>query len=452
MMSEENMDISGYSENEIKIAEDGLEIDFSRAKLLNTTGSICDAYEYRQGTRRVFVKKLKAEFKNSPRHRAALEKEYEIGASLSHPSLSTYRYAKNDYIVMDFVDGKTLSSMIQCNDPWLESGENALKILRELTSVIGYLHDRNLVHSDIKADNVIITNGTHNAILVDFDKCHSSSLDMVSGSPCLYGVKEDDIGSPQIDFNGLARIAEKLSGVANASTYRNLLRSFSRCCRTPGVSPDKLLKCLQHNVGFKAKTVWFSLAVLIALGGVAAIFFFTIHSNQSETDGANATATLDGNADSLPSSDVKNPVTVEPVESGGESPNPINATKEETVDLTSIKQELEQIYSPLYGQIAMTLAYIQEQGGADVLYGEEAMQLIENINSLQQEVWNKGFSLYQSHFPQLDYKEAYEGYSALPAFRKMVHSVDTVNALLVPVVKEKAPELRNRSFNYDKVE
>lgn len=449
-------DISGYSDKDIKISEDGLDIDFSRAKLLNTTGSICDAYEYRQGTRRVFVKKLKARYQNSPRHRAALAKEYEIGASLSHPSLAVYRYAKNDYIVTDFIDGKTIASMIKNNDPWLESGENAVKILRELTSVIGYLHDRNLVHSDIKADNVMITNGTHNAVLVDFDKCHSSSLDMVSGNPGLYGVKEDETGNPQIDFNGLARIAEKLSGIVKSPRYKKLLRRFANVCGLPDVNPDKILKSLQPSLRNSVRTIWISITVLVILSALFAIIFFSINRNSSNTNVSSEEMILENNTDSIESDAIEKNNEAEDEneaeDAGIDIAPPTDRKSEEKVDLTSLNRELEQIYYPLYGEIDMTLGYIQEQGGADILSGKEAMQLITNVNELQQEVWNKGFKFYQSHFPQLEYKEAYEGYSKFPAFQNMVHSVDSVNALLLPVVKSKTPDLRNRSFNYDNMD
>ena len=448
-MTDVSNDISGYSGNDFKITEDGLDVDFSRAKLLKTTGTICDAYEFRQGTRRVFVKKLKPRFQNSPRHRAALGKEYDIGVSLSHPSLAVYRYAKNDYIVADFIDGKTLASMIQSRDPWLESGENAQKILRELISVIGYLHDRNFVHSDIKADNVIITSGTHNAVLVDFDKCHSSSLDMVSGNPGLYGVQEEETGNPQIDFNGLARIAEKLSGIVKSMGCRKLLRRFVKVCGSRGVTTDKLLDALRLRRRGAVKTVWFSVAVVVALVAVFVIIFYATNRSNMVSEDKTVVVTQNENSDSIVAElDIPQPDVVLG-ENIGKSDSQIREKPLESTDIENLNGELEQIYYPLYGQIDMTLAYISEQGGPEVLYGEEAMQLLENVNELQQEIWNKGFKLYRDRFPHLEYKEAYKGYAAMPSFVKMVHSVDTVNKMLTPVINQKAPELRNRSFKYD---
>lgn len=105
-------------------------IDFRKAKKLVTTGSICDAYDTRHYRRRVFVKRLKPEFRTSPRHLAALEKEYEIGVSLNHPGLPHYTEFHEDYIVMDFIDGHTLAYLVSKKDSRLLNPEFVIKVLK----------------------------------------------------------------------------------------------------------------------------------------------------------------------------------------------------------------------------------------------------------------------------------------------------------------------------------
>ena len=46
-------------------------VDFATARLLNRSGSTCDAYECVIQRRRVFVKRLKAEYRDNPLYRAA---------------------------------------------------------------------------------------------------------------------------------------------------------------------------------------------------------------------------------------------------------------------------------------------------------------------------------------------------------------------------------------------
>ena len=66
--------------------EPGSDIDFTSAVRLPQQGSASEVYKTRWQRRTVLVKRLKEEFRDSPLNRDALEKEYEIGVNLNHPS------------------------------------------------------------------------------------------------------------------------------------------------------------------------------------------------------------------------------------------------------------------------------------------------------------------------------------------------------------------------------
>ncbi len=72
------------------------------------------------------------------------------------------------YIAMDYVDGCTLDKAIEnsdfCNPVFLE---NLSKWLQQIAKVISYLHERGILHMDIKPDNVLIECTTNNAVLID---------------------------------------------------------------------------------------------------------------------------------------------------------------------------------------------------------------------------------------------------------------------------------------------
>ena len=166
-----NMDMeSGFDKNSssfsLKNQDSGRRIDFNLATQLKTGGSTCDTYIARVNGRLLFVKRLKEEYRHKPIFLNALQKEFEVGAFLRHKSLPVYLEYDEDYISLDYIDGKPLSEMIANNDPWLADEKNVKKLLEELLDVVAYLHDKNVIHCDIKPDNIMLTYGSNNLFLI----------------------------------------------------------------------------------------------------------------------------------------------------------------------------------------------------------------------------------------------------------------------------------------------
>lgn len=59
------------------------------------------------------------------------------------------------YLLMEHVSNGTLFSLCEKNG---EMGENAGRFfLRQMLDVVKYMHDRNIVHRDIKLENILLT-------------------------------------------------------------------------------------------------------------------------------------------------------------------------------------------------------------------------------------------------------------------------------------------------------
>lgn len=247
-------EISGFDDN---VPTDNGAIDFASATRLERTGSTCDAFVTKLQRRRVFIKRLKDQFRDSPRHRAALDKEYDLGVNLHHPSLPDYREFHGDYIVMDFVDGLTIAEMIRRNDPWLSNPDNVRRMLSQLVDVVDYLHQHNVLHCDIKSDNVMITSIQRNLMLIDLDKAYTDWLDDTPGDPALYNVSAHQ---SDIDFHGIGKLVERMNEKLSGFPHRDFHR-FKKLCFMPGVSPNELRKALQSSSAPK----WRRLSIFLCL-------------------------------------------------------------------------------------------------------------------------------------------------------------------------------------------
>lgn len=259
---EDDSIISGFDGNDRM--DTPFVVDFSVATKLDAGGSTCDVYVCTIQHRRVFVKRLKEEFRNKSFYRAAFNKEYDLGVTLSHRSLPRYVGFGDDYIVMDFIEGQTLDDLIKRDDSRLKDRRFVKKLLGELVDVVEYLHNRNIVHCDIKADNVIVSPYADGPVtLIDFDKAYSSWLDSTHGDAGKYGCAECADG--QIDFKGIGLLAGKLG-----------LKRLAKVCGESAVSVASARRAL------KGRRYWPAVAVLVVIAAVSVVGTLLLRNNDSD--------------------------------------------------------------------------------------------------------------------------------------------------------------------------
>ncbi len=131
---------------------------------------------------------------SGPNRRVALKENYSIDTAdivqfqteaailvkLAHPHLprvSDFFVERNGvrYLVMDFVEGQDLETIVRQEGPLPE--KQALNWMRQVLSAVEYLHGNHILHRDIKPSNIIITQDG-DAVLVDFGiaKSHASGV------------------------------------------------------------------------------------------------------------------------------------------------------------------------------------------------------------------------------------------------------------------------------------
>ena len=89
------------------------------------------------------------------------QREAEIGRTLDHPGILKIididpKQQSRLYLVMEFLEGQTLERLMQEVRPMPES--DALRIVSQICDALEYLHQHDVVHRDLKPQNIMVCN------------------------------------------------------------------------------------------------------------------------------------------------------------------------------------------------------------------------------------------------------------------------------------------------------
>ncbi|MCH5228445.1 MAG: protein kinase [Muribaculaceae bacterium] len=418
---------SGYDERNINSNSEV----FVDKKPIKTTGTTCDAFSARFESRRVFVKQLKPEYAFNSRYRQAFQKEYELGVSIRHPSIPQYIKFTDDTLITEFVDGKTLHQMIQDSDPRLHSNRNIEKWVRQLLDVMDYLHARNVIHCDIKTDNIMITNDTRNLMLIDFDKAFTASQDLTSGTPLNFGSEEENLTKRQMDIRCVRNIIEKLLQYVDTESLKERMVKVVAMAGSPEVTIPELLevwKQSEEKVNSKRINAgWW-------IGGIIFIALFVIIWSYLPKE----------------SSEVIQPQDIPNVENP--EMNISDETKEETKISTIekiFKEEEKEIpeypdWNSLLITDVVSMNKLLDKISNEIQTGRIRPDSVANIvllindetNSLHEKVMNK----YSSKFPELSQLKLIEGIYESDPVKLLVKRRDEILQRLIEVQQNETDE------------
>ncbi|MCF3942480.1 Stk1 family PASTA domain-containing Ser/Thr kinase [Oceanobacillus alkalisoli] len=119
--------------------------------------------------RDVAIKALRSEYINDTEFITRFDREAQAATSLTHPNIvNIFDVGEEEdilYMVMEYVDGLTLKEYIQQQGP-IEVNE-AVDIVKQISSAIAHAHDNDIVHRDIKPQNILM-NSFGQAKVTDF--------------------------------------------------------------------------------------------------------------------------------------------------------------------------------------------------------------------------------------------------------------------------------------------
>ncbi len=153
--------------------------------------------------RQVAIKLLREDFTDDPAFRVRFLQEARAAANLVHPNIVTVfdfgHESKRYFIVMEFVQGTDLKTLIRRRGRL--QVEEAIEILIQVASGVGYAHRAGLIHCDLKPHNILVTHDGR-AKITDFGISRALAAidqeeysEIVWGSP-QYFAPEQAAGGP----------------------------------------------------------------------------------------------------------------------------------------------------------------------------------------------------------------------------------------------------------------
>ncbi|MGX8834830.1 Stk1 family PASTA domain-containing Ser/Thr kinase [Amedibacillus sp. YH-ame6] len=139
--------------------------------------------------REVAVKILRGELSKDPVTLLRFQREANAVSKLNHPNVvdvyDVGEYEGRHYIIMEYIRGRTLKQLISQRGALHK--EEAINIMMQLTSAVEHAHENNIIHRDIKPQNVLVKDDgtvkiTDFGIALAHDTVQLTQSDAVLGS------------------------------------------------------------------------------------------------------------------------------------------------------------------------------------------------------------------------------------------------------------------------------
>ncbi|WP_328529636.1 serine/threonine protein kinase [Nocardioides sp. NBC_00368] len=210
---------------------------------------------------------------------AAVEREARLAARLVHPNVvAVFDLVRDDdkpWLVMEYVEGKTLAHMVRDDGPL--TVEDAARLIGQIASALRAAHAAGIVHRDVKPANIVVGRADR-AKLTDFGiargvDSQTTQTGQVTGSPA-YLAPEIATGgraSPASDMWSLgATLFQALTGEPPYGIGDNALATLYRVVhedppRTP--LAGRLAPLLEHTMAYDPAERWSAQDVLDFLAG-----------------------------------------------------------------------------------------------------------------------------------------------------------------------------------------
>ena len=264
------MDSSQFSDNQPR---------FEAIEQMETQGATCDTFRVKLYGKLHFLKRLKPEYAGDIRYQEALRKEFETGYRLEHPNLVRYLSLDKDSILMEYVDGETLSQRLTQNPDYFKQRKNTEKLVRQLLSVLGYLHSHQVLHLDLKPDNILLTHINDDVKLIDLGFCYTDTFADTQGHTNAFAAPEQLAGEKVDARSDIYAFGKILELLPDHSIYNKVIaRCTAEHPEDRYQSVEEILHAINHQ---RRYFLWVAVIVFCAALLSAGLALLTHQKNES---------------------------------------------------------------------------------------------------------------------------------------------------------------------------
>ncbi len=139
----------------------------------------CRVFQCVHHGRRVVVKALREEYRDSAIHRDLLRKEFTITASMTHENVISAISMEEvqglgEAMVLEYFDGISLTEYLRRNQGLPR--REAMAILEQICAGVAYIHSRRIIHRDLKPGNILVTPDGRYVKIIDFGLSHGPAF------------------------------------------------------------------------------------------------------------------------------------------------------------------------------------------------------------------------------------------------------------------------------------
>lgn len=271
--------LKGDSEIVDNIEEESGKTDSNGVELIYVTRSSL-LYRQRKDGKYFLLKKSAI---SGERGRKILRREYELSIGCDHPNIvDVYEYRKSegegDELVMEYVEGRTLTEFLAENP----SIKTRKRIFSELLDAVAYLHQRRIIHNDLKPDNILISRNGNHLKLIDLglsdDDTHfemkTPGYSQAYAAPELSQERNSDIRSDIYSLGVIMRnlFGKRYSAVSNKCIRKEPEKRFSDI--------NTLKRSWKRNQNI-IRDLFFAFLIIIVLTAFSILFFVNINQKEN---------------------------------------------------------------------------------------------------------------------------------------------------------------------------